>query len=484
MKKMARLALAASMAWTVGLGVLTTGLIATPAQAQTGETTGRRVTIIFRSGGQVTGELLNETATTVRVRVEAIAGMTAETTYSKADILEMKDAPKAADSGDKKPVADKPKDDKKNEAEAAKDTSGPKVYVLEMRGEFGRDINVGPMEDVYNDIKEIQPDILVLKFNHDFSSYGEQKQEEGGYDLGAFDQLETARKLNDMLHLRMENDPGFKVKPRLVAWVQKALGAAAFLPFACPEIYFTTDGLHGGIGYLDYLFAGRGDEVVREKQRSLRLGRAVGIAEQSGHDGKIMKAMSRSDYVLTVSFREGVPTFVERMPESGDEILLTDDGSDEKTADAFADIIRGRGNDVLTLRADLAYRIGFSKGTADTLDDLMNRMGLSRNYNVVKGRGTEILRNWGRQVDDAEANINRLIRERQRIELKPPGEYRERTEFRMRHKAILRQIQGILNRYQESINPRRFGSAEDTIQQIERLITDLDAQQQADKDRR
>ena len=83
--------------------------------------------------------------------------------------------------------------------------------------------------------------------------------------------------------------------------------------------------------------------------------------------------------------------------------------------------MRGLGNDTLTLTADLAYRIGLTKGTAETLDDLMDRMGLPRNYVVVRGRGNQILREWSKQIGDAESQINRLIRQYNDVRLKPPA---------------------------------------------------------------
>jgi len=519
MNMISKRAIAGVLALTVGLGAMSVGLMPANADAQSGGSDKkmdqptdtqavRRVTIIFRTGNQITGDLLSETETAVKVRIE-VAGMKAETEYNKADILEMKDLPKPAttDSDNKKDAKSdkKPKDDgnidsgnkdlEKTKRETgiretkdsmtradASEAGGPRVYLVEMIGVFGHDVNVTPMEEVYQDIKLFQPDVVVVKFSHEFVAQGEKKADTD-FDRGAFDQLEIARRLADIFRLRLETDAGFKVKPRLVAWIDKALGAAAFLPFVCKDIYFTTEGKLGGIGYLDFLFAGRGDEVVREKQRSLRLARAEGLAQLGGHDSRIMRAMSRMDYVMSVSFKDGVPVFHERMPENADETLLTDDGVD-KNQDIFQDIIRGKGNDVLTLGSDMAFRIGLSKGTADTLDDLMDRMGLPRNYQVVKGKGSQIIKTWGKNVSDAEGNITRLIRELRRQEVKAPGGYKERTEYRGRRKAILRQIQSILRRYQESIDPEVIGEPEGTINTIDRLITELDADQQADKDRR
>ncbi|MCC6322119.1 MAG: hypothetical protein IT438_11870 [Phycisphaerales bacterium] len=493
MKPMTRWAMAAVLGLALGAAAMT----APTAMAQTGKSDAKKdqpttaatdvkpVLIIFRNGNEVRGELISESATIVKVRVE-IAGMKAETEYSKADILEIKHLPASTDPAPAKTEEKKPeavKETRPATGSNAQAGEGPRVYVLDMRGEFGRDVSITPMQEVYEDIKVQQPDVLVMRFDHEFTHQGEDKMDIE-HDQGAFDQMDTARKIADLLYQKMSTDSSIPKKPRMVSWINKAMGSAAFLPFAAKDIYFTSEGLLGGIGYADTLFAGRGDAVVREKQISLRLARAFGFAEQGGHDKKIMAAMCRADYVLSVSFKNGTPEFLDRMPESADEILLTDDGKDDRR-DAIQDIIRGRGNDVLTLNAEMAFRLGLSKGTADTLDDLMDRMGLPRNYQVVKGAATEILKSWSRQVAQAEENFTRLLQQYLDVEVRQPAGYRERTEARGRRKSLLKQMKPLLARYAESINPQRIRAyPENFIQRIDLLITELDAQQQADKDRR
>ena len=96
--------------------------------------------------------------------------------------------------------------------------------------------------------------------------------------------MDKVRELDTMLADRVNLGGEFKTKPRMVAWVNKATGGAAFFPFLFKEIYFTSDGKMGGLGALESMFGGVGDEAVRQKQRSLRLGRAKGLAAKGGHD--------------------------------------------------------------------------------------------------------------------------------------------------------------------------------------------------------
>lgn len=449
-----------------------------------GKSPSKRVTLIMRDGKTITGTLISEDETSIKLAIE-VAGIKGEGTYQKSDVLEVKPVaevePAPVTPGKGKAPEAKSEEPK---ADAAANSGGPKVYVINMTGEFGRDVAFTPMEDVIADIKKHQPDILVCRFDHAFSFWGEEKLDVQ-QDNGAFDyNLEQARQIATLLRERIEQDKEWKTKPRLVGWVKKALGGAAFLPFVCPEIYYTSGGIHGGIGGLEFIFEGRGDERTREKQISLRRARAEGLAQQGGHDSRILVAMARTDYVLSVSFKDGTPKFIEGMPESPDDLLLTDDGK-EKNADVLEDIARGRSNDDLTLHADLAYRIGFSKGTADTLDDLMDRMEVSRSYQLVKGKSDEILKNWSKNVNQAEEQVTKLMRDFQQVQVRDPGGYRERTEARGRMKSILNRMKQSLGKYKEAINPRRIrGMPDDFINQIDERITVIDAEQRADdKDR-
>ncbi|MFX8523840.1 hypothetical protein ABTM10_20375, partial [Acinetobacter baumannii] len=68
---------------------------------------------------------------------------------------------------------------------------------------------------------------------------------------------------------------------RVVFWIKRAMVGAAFLPFVSKEIYFLPEGRMGGIGTLQDFDLG--DKRVNEKQISLRLGHAEGIAIQGGY---------------------------------------------------------------------------------------------------------------------------------------------------------------------------------------------------------
>lgn len=448
----------------------------------------KRDLVIFRTGSKVEGMILEETDTTIKMIV-SIAGIQSTTTYNKADILEIK-----KDAFTPEPSKDDAKpEDKKPEAPAATtdpsevvDTKGNKipegnlkVFTVTFGGEFGRDLSQAPLKEIVDDMVRIQPDVIIVRFDHTFSQYGESTVDFAQMGQQHYDRLEKARELDTMLMDRINLSGDFKKKPRCVAWIKKALGGAAFLPFTFPEIYFTTDGYHGGIGGLDRMFDGVGDDVVREKQRSLRLARAKGLCEKGGHDSKIMTAMSRGDYILSYRIVGGKAEFLEgKLPPDAEWYVLKDDGKDDR-ADSIQDIIRMKGNDYLTLDAKTAFEIGFSRGTADTLDELLSKMGIERNYSIVKHRGADTLKDWSKAVSKAEADIERLLRQFRGIQVQ--GDYNQRTAARGRQKTILRQIQSIAKIYREAINPREVGDPDGLIDQIEIVISRIETAQRLDR---
>lgn len=431
--------------------------------------------IVFKDGRRQEGVILEETDTTIKFRF-TVAGMTGETVYQKSEILTVqRGAGGAADSASK--PADK-KDTKKPDAkkDVKHEEGAPTVYVVKCTGEFGRDLCATSMARVVEDIKKHQPDVLVLEFNHPFSQYGEETPD-FLFDPGSFDQLETARQISTLITDRIRDDAEWSKKPRLVGYIKKALGAASFLPFICPELYFAPDGMHGGIGGLEHMFDGVGDKVAQEKQYSLRQKRAEGIAEKGGHEPRIVRAMARIDYVLSYRLTGGKVEYLERLPESADEFLLTDDGVDERR-DQINDMIRYKGNDVLTLDAVTAERIGFSKGTVADLRELMYALGFTRDYVEVKGRGNDIIRGWGEEVNKAEANLRRLAEQFGNVQVREPGQYKERTAARTQQKNILKEMKTIFNRYRESLNPRRIPRLD--VQTLDVMIDRIDQEQRLD----
>lgn len=441
--------------------------------------------IIFRNGNKVEGKVLSETEMSVTVRV-MFSGISTETVYQKSEILEIKRgaikvAPKTEDA---KKDGERSDDDKKAAKVGDEDDGGKlvdingkaipegnmKVYFVPLKGEFGRDLSFVSLERIIEDMERVQPDVVVFQFGFDFAMHGQEfydYAQRGSAD--AWNQLETATDMAEVLFRKVQSG-SFTTKPRMVAWVKKALGGAAFFPCAFPEIYFTPDGLQGGIGGLDVLFKGVGDEVAQEKQRSLRLARARGLAELGGHDSRFVEAMTRRDYWLSYKIEGGNVVLKTDRPESPDWILLKDDGQEER-ADSAQDMMRMQGNDYLTFNAKTAQTLGWSKGSPETLDDLLFQMSITRNFSQVKTKAPKILKERSKEIGDGEKQLRDLLDKYQRTRVKEPGGYRERTAFRGQRIQILKQMISIVKRYEKEINPRAVpgwpGDLEVTIRQLE-----------------
>lgn len=480
MKNTARKGLAALFsAGLIALGATSLALASATisgAPALAAAFSGDRDTLLLRDGRILEGKILSENEREVEFQIIMESGLTAKQTFARADILKVTKATEA-------PVTDAPKPDKpfgpKEAMGAEAPTSGVKVYMVHLTGEFTRDVALTPMKRIMEDAKKFQPEIMIFKVDCDFKKYGEERPD-WMPELGSYDQLELTRQLDPIMTDAVRLDPEWKVKPRIVFWVKKALGGVAFLPFLFEEIYYTTDAKHGGIGYLDFVFEGVGDEVVREKQRSLRLGRAEGLAIKGNHPVEIIRAMSRVDYVLSVTFVGGRPEF--HNDYSG-EVLLCDDGSIEGgRRDTLDEMLRFTGNDVLTLTSDMAQRLGMSRGTVDREDQLFDKLGIARDNPTKVGRADAILEEWSHGVSEAEFAIRALWRELGKVEVRDPAGYPERTQARGRRKAILKDIWAYLEKYKEAINPYAIGAMPDQmITRIKIIIDGIDQEQRRDK---
>lgn len=364
-----------------------------------------------------------------------------------------------------------------------------KIYFINVRGQIGRDFAPEPLEDMVEDMKKIQPDYVVMYIDTEWTNPRTGTTNDI-FDVGmaqqAYNSLSSIRDMATILFDKIRNDSTWTKKPKYITWVKNAVGPSAFLAFMGQQIYYTPDGVHGGIGYLDLLFANMGDLVVREKQRSLRLGWAVGMAVD-GVDTSlpadelraererrtyILKAMARMDYVLSYRLNGGVPEFFEDMT-SGE--LLTDDGSEnENRRDVMEDALRWKGNDVLNLRADLAKTLKLSSGDASNLDDLAFNLGVQRAYRVYTDKPNQIMANWARTVGRNYNQLEKLLQDYQGIEVN--GATRSaRNAQRGRQISSLREQISICKKFGHAFGAQlgmEYGaSPEDIISQNEARIT-------------
>jgi len=351
-------------------------------------------------------------------------------------------------SADAKPVGDSAAG--KEDAEADR----PSVYLMPLEGEFGRRISPQSLVRVLADVKKNQPDYLILYFNMEWAFGGQQvnadaaSAEADSLSITWNNGLFSATEMSTLLIDSIRDDKQWKKKPRVIGWVNKAMGPSAFLAFGFKELYYHPDAHHGGLGYTDFMFKGS-DETARQKQISLRLGEAKGMGEKGCFDGKIVQAMADTSTVLSMTMEGGEPKLF--MDDTG-EILLTDDGK-EGNRDTLQDIKRGLGNDVLTLSADTALKLKISKGTVASSDELLEQLGIIRNAKKVDGRSDKIFNEWESEVRRAETEIADSMRDYRdvRPERDTPN---ARSEARDRQISLLRKALNRIEKYSKCLNPR------------------------------
>jgi hypothetical protein len=151
-------------------------------------------------------------------------------------------------------------------------------------------------------------------------------------------------------------------------------------------------------------------------------------------------------------------------------------------ADTMQDRIRLQGNDFLTLDARTAAEIGFSLGTADNIETLLNQINITRNYAIVKNKSPQIFGEWSKNLGKAEEDITRLLAEFREVDrISPPGDYDKRAAARGRGIRIFESIRSIMKNYSEALNPRRVGDVDGALNDIDIVISRIRTAQSLDR---
>jgi hypothetical protein len=468
------------------------------AQAQSGAAAteavkvGDKVKLTLSDGRVIEGEVVSVTPEGYEVKFKASIGMST-VKFLRSEITKIEKSGDGASKPATAPAASQPGKAEPGKSEPAKaedpanGEAPTRIYMMTLRGEIGRDVSKTPMAAAIADAKKQQPDVLVITVDTNFQFQGQQfdpRMPNPRATSAAYQQLETVRELGSMLVESVRDDSDWRSntptgKPKLVMWVKNAVGGAAFMPWIAKDIYMASNGRWGGIGYIEYIYGAMGDRDPREKQFSLRLARARSLAELGDHEPRLIQAMSRMQYVLSVSYVGGKPVYYEST--AGDE-LLTDDGDAEAgRRDRMEDVMRLRGDDCLNLTAPLALKLQVTRATVDNVTELANEMGIARNYVELKGKSDQIFREWSKDVDEAEEQFRKLVRDFQRVEV--GGNTREeRNRGRSQQLAILNRVGDLLTKYKEAINPAAIdGAPEEWFVDIEIIKAQIKQQIRLDR---
>ena len=338
-------------------------------------------------------------------------------------------------------------------AEAVGDT--PTVYFMPLTGEFGRRISPASLEEALKDARKAQPDYLIVSFDLTWAFGGMSVQSplQAGQQLMVTwnSGLAAASEMSTLLTDKIRDDKAWAKKPKLIGWIKTAMGPSAILALGFKDLYYTPDARHGGIGYLDFLMRGV-DETVRQKQISLREGAVRCLGNKGGYNEMIIQAMTKTSYVLSVTYEGGEPKL---FPDATGEEMLTDDGL-EGNRDTLEELARGRGNDTLTLTADTAMKLKMAKGIAATSDDLLDQLGIVRNFKKLDSRADTIFKNWETRVQRAEQDMEEFMRQLQgvRAENDTPD---ARVAARGRQIGLLERCRRLIEQYSKSLNPEVLG---------------------------
>lgn len=392
---------------TLGLSIVAGGIMPATAAlgagtASFGELLNDPATheLVLRDGRTLQVRLLEERDEDIVVEV-VLSGIRARQTFARADILAFE------------PLGGVPDASSEQERLAS---ARHRVYVADLEGDFGREITPTSFGRVMRDASNHEANVIVLHLDGDWKQVDYALLDRYDDD-GNFDQFFQAQRFLPAIREDLNDKNRWPERPQVVFWISNAMQGLAFLPMATPDIYFTPDGRMGGIGNLDEISADE-DPALAAKFQSARRAIMDGWMLEGGHDPVIAQAMSRQSTVLSYRVRNGKVEFLRDYPESdagGGWTLLTDDGLDERE-DTDAQIVRNQGNDVLTLRADIAKQIGFSAGTASDTSELLQLMGMGESAVVLDDRDKDgftdsadrVIEGWTRGIDETAKLIRRV----------------------------------------------------------------------------
>lgn len=435
--------------------------------------------LVLKDGTTLTGTIVSEDKTKIRFK-RIIAGIPFEEDVDLKSVVEIKKASKKPDAAaDSKPAPGAtPSQDPGTTPTIAETPSqgvvgngdGTAYYWISLKGPMGRGFSQTPFRKMIQDAKANKADVIVIELD------GNHSRQEGGDSIEDFANrgrnVDLAMRVEPITAVVTSEMPAeWEKLPRMVCWVRDAMGPVAPLPFIFKEIYLASNASIGGLGGLETIFDGVGDEVVREKQRSLRMGHLEGLVLAGGYDYRIMRGMTRREIVLTLGYDEdGNATLLERAPENPSEEILTDDGAGANQ-DSAADVIRNRGNDYLRLDARTALLLNVSKGTVDTRDELLDYIGLSRSGKLIEGKAKRIATDWSNQLNRAEQRLKKALADLRDVRVEAPGDYAARQKARARQKSLLEEMKRLLEQYEEGLSPQFLRDNEiPGIPQIEDLL--------------
>lgn len=244
-------------------------------------------------------------------------------------------------------------------ADEAAEAKGQGVFLLPLEGPVGETFRHDEIEKIGKHADKFGPGqiiVLVIESN-------------GGL---VFESEKIVKEIQDI-----------KQRHRVVAWIEKAISAGAVTAMACNEIYFRTYGTCGSVTTIT------GSGEVTEAEQLEHTERLVDIATQSGYSEHIARSMKMNRFMCSYD-KDPVTGEVTFYGDMSGEFLLSDNKSN------------------LTFNSSEAEHCGFSKGTADTTEELAKLLDLPE-WHEVDDYGRQIASEWKNTAERANKEISRLL---------------------------------------------------------------------------
>ena len=173
---------------------------------------------------------------------------------------------------------------------------------------------------------------------------------------------------------------------RVVAWIRRAFSAAACTSMQCEEIYFRTTASNGASTMIQQGENGMVTSSLEEIEKFKR--DMAAIVEDNGYSRYIFLAMVLREDVLTYTKDPvtGKVKWNNKITGEPGEVVLSDESEN------------------LAFTASTALDSGFSKGTADTEEELAKLLGLPEWY-LISDCGARISGDWKKRFEGCEEDL-------------------------------------------------------------------------------
>lgn len=311
-----------------------------------------------------------------------IAGVSQQKTIFFGDIITMKSASAAAAEPTAEPAKSSdaaPKNSASSSSSSSKASSSDSKVLPEPKSADGKPLGVFflPLEGMvgvelrYDEIKKI----------------GEEADKYGPGQIIVL-QINTNGGMVFESEIIDETIQDIQKRHRVIAWVKKAISAGCSLSMACSEIYFMTEGTAGSVTTL------AGDSSLAEgPELTKHIEALVATAKRNGYSEHIARAMKLNKYMCSY----------DKDPVTGDITWYGDLSGKYVLSDA---------NSNLCFNSSNALHCGFSKGTADTPEQLAKLLDLPK-WVEIDDYGRKISKEWLDTADRAKLEIPRLLSQQQ-----------------------------------------------------------------------